>query len=475
MNAVAENRALQKRPPALRPPRRGSGALIALAFALLLATVAAAAGPTIDEPGKLRLQQLFGARVLSGPFVLDVQATVDSSILIATSNIGNVGPAGASVAKLTPGLAPDAGFGGDGVIGPEELGAADSQQSSASALAVLDDGRILVAGMTGRPPAKPQLYVSRLLEDGALDPSFGDGGVRLLDPAASREQTRRDALALQPDGGIVLGFDIRGEDGRQIGLTRLSADGEIDQSFGEAGATLIPSKVLKPDLVGRDLPGYSSDATYGYDVAADSEGRLAVVSSARVKNRRLFAHVPAVVRLGTDGDLRKRGTTVLDRHPRSKRPGDWTLYATTVEFDALDRIVVGGGAGFAPDKGSRGRAFFAFHRLKATGRADKTFGERGQSFVRVRPGDFETGAADLAFMGGKIIAVGQYAGENPAGLLGSTGLVRLRRNGRADRGFGDLGVFLLRPNQDDGRAVAIDPQMRIIAAGAGRLTRLSSS
>lgn len=458
-------------PAAVRPRFR---VLLALSLTLAIPAAASAAGPTIDEPGKLKLQRVFGGRVLSTPSVLDVQTTADGSVLIGTSNLGNRGPDGASVAKLTPALKPDLGFGADGVIGPEELGAADRQKSSASALLVLGDGRILVAGMTGKTATKPQLYVSRLLPDGSLDPGFGDAGVRLLDPTPGREQARRDALVLQPDGSIVFGFDTRSGGGKpQIGLTRLSADGEVDPSFGEAGAALIPSDLLKPQLL-REIPSDSSDATYGYDVAADSEGRLAVVSSARLKNPKRYTLAPVVVRLKADGTLAGKPRTVLDRLP--KRNGRWTSYATTLEFDASDRIVVGGGAGFFPagreGRSYKDRGFFAFHRLRPNGRLDRSFGRRGQTLLQVKPGDYDSGAADLTIASGKILAAGQYAGETGAGYLGSTAVTRIRSNGKPDRKFGKRGVFLLKPSQDYGRAVAVDPQKRIIAAGRGRLTRL---
>jgi uncharacterized delta-60 repeat protein len=448
---------------------------LALLFLLLLipAAAASAGGPKVEKPGKLKLDRLFGGRVLSGPFVMDVQTNADSSILIATSNLGFRGPSGASVAKLTPELEPDPTFGGDGVVGPTELGAADRQTSSASALIVLDDGRILIAGKTGRTGAKAPLYVSRLLADGSPDPSFGDAGVRLLSPSPRRTQSRHDALALQPDGSIVFGFDLRGDGEPQLGLTRLSPDGDVDPNFGTNGVSLIPSKLLEPALL-RDVPAYNSSAVNGYDVAADSEGRLAVVSSVRIKNPKLFAEAPVVVRLDADGALARKPATVLDRLP--KRNGDWTSHATTLEFDSSDRIVVGGGAGFFPagreGRSYKDRGFFAFHRLKPSGRLDRSFGKRGQTLIQVRPGDYETGAADLTIARGKILAAGEYAGETGAGYLGSTAVARIRRNGKPDRKFGERGIVLLNPNQDDGRAVAIDPEGRIIAAGTARLARL---
>jgi uncharacterized delta-60 repeat protein len=461
-----------------RPPTPIRSAALALAAAL--ATLAAlflsvppagAAGPRIEEPGKLHLQRLFGPRVLSGPSVLDLQVTADGSPLAATTNLGNRGAAGASVAKLTPGLEPDRSFGRRGVVGPGGLGASDSQRSSASALIPLSDGRILVAGRTGRAHGHPQLFVSRLLADGSLDPAFGDGGVRLLDPTPFRERTRRDALALQPDGSIVLAFDVRGTDGPQIGASRLTAGGALDPSFGEGGARLIPSPVLRPSLLGPD-PAYGHDAVYGYDLAAASSGDLAVVASQRFSEagRRLYAHRPVVVRLTADGELPAHPARTLDRVP--DRRGEWTVHATAIEFDASDRIVVAGGAGYAPPKG-RNRGYFSFHRLTAEGRIDRGFGRGGVSLVRVRPGDLETGAVDLAVQpNGRLLAAGQYAGENPAGYLGSTALVRVRESGRRDRSFDSNGVFRLRSHQDYGRAVALAPGDRIVVAGEDRLTRL---
>lgn len=100
--------------------------------------------------------------------------------------------------------------------------------------------------------------------------------MRLLDPSPRRSQTRHDALALQPDGSIVFGFDLCGDGEPQLGLTRVSPDGDVDPTFGANGISLIPSALLRPVLL-RDVPAYNSSAVYGYDVAARGSAQLAPV------------------------------------------------------------------------------------------------------------------------------------------------------------------------------------------------------
>ncbi len=452
----------------LRTPDRIACVVGLLLILFALPATAVAKGPTIDEPGKLKLDRLFGGRNLSGPSVLDMQPLSDSSVLVATSNLGFRGESGAAVAKLTAELGADSAFGSKGVLGATALGVSDRQTSSASALIPLADGDFLVAGTTGRKQPKPQLYVSRRLADGSADPDFGDGGTALLDPTGGRERTQRDGLVLQPDGSIVLAFRTRGVAGPQLGLVRLDPDGALDPSFGDDGTSLIPTAVLRPDLLG-GLPSDAVGATYGFDLASDSRGRLAVVTSVVDRGRRLYAHIPAVVRLGANGSIRGE-TKLLDVEP-PRKAGEWTQYGTTVEFDRRNRIIVGGGAGSISKRG-RERGYFAIYRLRGGG-LDRRFGDRGRSLIKARPGDLETGAVDLTIApGGRILAAGVYAGETREGYLGSTAVVRFRKNGKPDRRFGEGGFFGLRPQQDDGRAIAIDPEGRILAAGTDTLTRL---
>ena len=100
-------------------------------------------------------------------------------------------------------------------------------------IVVQPDGRILVSSGTNDSPHK--LTVARFEADGTLDTTFGDGGSVSL--GRYYYGSDRTGLELQPDGSIVVsGAAWSGPsstDDREVRVTRLTNDGEIDPTFGE--------------------------------------------------------------------------------------------------------------------------------------------------------------------------------------------------------------------------------------------------
>src|SRR5262245_51718892 len=71
-----------------------------------------------------------------------------------------------------------------------------------------------------------------LAADGDLDATFdGDGKVT----TDSGGQDRAFAVAVQPDGKIVVAGNSQPAGGRQFGLARYNVDGSLDTSFGGTG------------------------------------------------------------------------------------------------------------------------------------------------------------------------------------------------------------------------------------------------
>jgi uncharacterized delta-60 repeat protein len=95
----------------------------------------------------------------------------------------------------------DSSFGGDGIVTPD---VAPGEEHSV-ALAVQNDGKIIVAGNIGAPFPVFQSYggLLRLLPDGTVDSTFGVNGVILEDMSGTEGQGVSDVL-LTPDNGIVL-------------------------------------------------------------------------------------------------------------------------------------------------------------------------------------------------------------------------------------------------------------------------------
>ena len=125
-------------------------------------------------------------------------------------------------------LDPSFGTGGVVLITPPD-------DASANAVALQKDGRILVAGSIGADWA-----VLRLLPTGAPDPSFGGGTGQATGTFGSRDSSA-NALALRSDGRIVVGGVALSTDQdanfryHGFALTRLTSNGSVDRTFGSSG------------------------------------------------------------------------------------------------------------------------------------------------------------------------------------------------------------------------------------------------
>jgi uncharacterized delta-60 repeat protein len=88
-----------------------------------------------------------------------------------------------------------------------------------TSLALQRDGKILAAGFARTDTWR--IALMRLLPDGRLDPSFGDGGLVIGAPGSG------EAMVVQPNGKILVASGCR--------VVRYLADGRLDEAFGEDG------------------------------------------------------------------------------------------------------------------------------------------------------------------------------------------------------------------------------------------------
>jgi uncharacterized delta-60 repeat protein len=193
--------------------------------------------------------------------------------------------------------------------------------SAAHAIAVQNDGKIVIAGYaTGRgytgSGVTDDFLIVRLLPSGAGDPFFGTNGVYRLDFAGGAD--RANGLALTPDGKIVVAGSAW-YNGRQMwGIARLTSSGTLDASFtnsagpGKALLDFDPNSaanavVLQPDgkillggktggedfVVARLLATGALDTTFGptgagYNIT-NMGGADAVVGLALASNGWIYA------------------------------------------------------------------------------------------------------------------------------------------------------------------------------------------
>jgi uncharacterized delta-60 repeat protein len=132
---------------------------------------------------------------------------------------------------------PDGNF--DNSFGTAGTAIADfGGQSTAHGVALQPDGKIVVAGNADvNSTGANDMAITRLLPNGDVDGSFGIGGRVLIDVGSY--DSAQD-VAVQPDGKIVLaGFFRSGPPNADFGVVRLNPDGTLDNSFGSGGKASV--------------------------------------------------------------------------------------------------------------------------------------------------------------------------------------------------------------------------------------------
>lgn len=104
---------------------------------------------------------------------------------------------------------------------------------NANAVAVQPDGKIVVAGTTFIG-GQGDFAVARLNQDGTLDPTF-DGDGRVTTDSGGNQPDATLAVTLQPDGKIIVVGSSDAGGVRRFAVIRYNTDGSLDTSFNETG------------------------------------------------------------------------------------------------------------------------------------------------------------------------------------------------------------------------------------------------
>jgi uncharacterized delta-60 repeat protein len=268
------------------------------------------------------------------------------------------------------------------------------------------DGKILATGRLGNGAATDDAYVARVLANGTLDAGFGAGGIRVIDIEGGKDDAQ--SLELLPDGSILsVGFARRsGPDKDDMLIVKLTPGGGFDGSFGGGdGIALI-------DGIAVDVWDKAFDA----DVRPD--GRIVVAGATQVggTDDQLF-----VAQLRADGSLDPTFGTCVKVFDN---PGGGDDDGLGIAVLPNGSITVVGGA-LLPDTSS-----MSVWRLNANGTLDSSFSGDGvnsyaiggSSAVRVMGSAIhadgsvtftgETRGADYDLLLGRVDAVGipDYAG-----------------------------------------------------------------
>jgi uncharacterized delta-60 repeat protein len=304
-----------------------------------------------------------------------IAVQADGKIVVGGYTIDEGGDFDFALARYQGSGRLDRSFGSQGLV-TTDLGG----DEVVHAIALQDDGRILVAGDAGTANGDDfDFAVMRYTGTGQPDSTFGDGGSIVT--AFGPDHDVAQAVAVQEDGKVVLvGYADTGA-GFDFALARYRPGGALDQGFGIGGR------------VTTDFPSGSDRA---WALAIQEDGRIVLGGESFPGEDSDFA----LARYLSSGDL---DLTFGGDGTVTSSVGDADDRAFGVTIQADGAVVTVG------DSVLHGNHRFALMRHTASGDLDLTFG--GTGTVITDFGDGDDGAEAVALQeDGKIVATG-YADD----------------------------------------------------------------
>jgi uncharacterized delta-60 repeat protein len=265
--------------------------------------------------------------------------------------------------------------------------------------------------------------------DGNLDPTFGAGGVQIVQVAAQARDFAK-AVAVQPDGKIIIGSELGdfGE-GNTVVLIRLNQNGSLDTSFGNGG------KVL------------NSGQNHVRKIVLQPDGKILVAGSTRPQQINFDF---SVVRYNSNGTLDQSfGTngvaTSGDGEPQ------WLILQPDGRILLIGTLII-----------YRNGSDYLLARFNADGSPDLSFGSGGRvqtSFTVGRTGGDAALSAALQ-SDGRIVVTGNANCISP-------GLIRYNQDGTIDKTFGLNGTVLTPSFGAVASRIVIDGNDKILVGGGG--------
>jgi len=397
----------------------------------------ASSEPPDAAPAGVALDASFGSDGVLDPTINDaghdryisVAFGADGSVFASGFTEAEAGDHAFLVSKFTPEGVPDETF-GDGGSAVVNVVAGGGDAEVARGLVVGDDGSVVLAGpaehdITAAEPDSDDddAAVVRLDPAGALDETFGDGGVAIIDLGAGKAVDAETYLAdaawglAAREGGYVLfastpnqAADRADSDFAIVGLTDAGA---IDEAFGDAGTVIV------------DVDAAADNARR---VKVDADGRILAAGYSRDGDGIVS---PTLIRLLPDGTL---DDTFGDAGVANHVVLDSVTEAYNVAFQGDDYILSGYGRN--ADSETVDQVTF---RFTADGAWDESFGDGGVTAINLADQD-DRGRDVTVLPDGSIIVVG-------SAKLDDTNLdaliVHLDANGVPDATFGEGGALRL--------------------------------
>jgi uncharacterized delta-60 repeat protein len=158
-------------------------------------------------------------------------------------------------ARYTTSGALDTTFNASGAM-PGKLMGAINQQDFASAMVVQPDDKLVLGGSCWNGTTY-EFCTARYTVDGVLDTTFNSTGF-VLTSLSSVGATQGLAIALQPDGKVLIAGSTVDVNQDKFGVARYTTSGALDPAFGDGGIL-------------RSTVGPGNDIVYGIAIAPDKK------------------------------------------------------------------------------------------------------------------------------------------------------------------------------------------------------------